>query len=277
MVVEVFLANAFTCIKSIQRRESMIKKGSVIAMLLAGLLMLPQLSQAEPAAGTSKTEPKTGMQFVWVPSGCFNMGSSNGSKDEQPVHRVCFKKGFWMGKYEVTQAQYMRLMDSNPSEFKGDSSRPVENVNWNDSNDAAEELSYIAGGRYRLPSEAEWEYACKAGRDSKYCGPGGKPSRVAWYSDNSGNTTHAVGGKRANGWGLYDMSGNVWEWTQDCYNDSYSGAPANGGAWKSDDCSKRVLRGGSWFYIPFDVRSADRDRVTTGYRGSDLGFRLVQD
>ena len=240
------------------------------------LLWMSSVVQAEPVAGTIKTEPKTGMQFVWVPSGCFNMGSDNGAADEKPVHNVCFNQGFWMSKYEVTQAQYQRVMEENPSEFKNDPNKPVEKVNWSDARFMAAEMSYVAGGTYRLPSEAEWEYACKAGRESTYCGSGDLTTRLGWYDGKSDKTTQVVGERRANEWGLHDMSGNVSEWTEDCSNDSYEGAPSDGSAWVAGDCDKRVLRGSSWYYYPAGMRSSDRYRSPARARDDSFGIRLVQ-
>ena len=249
---------------------------SAVLMMAASAIMLPQITQADPAAGATKTDSKTGMEFVWIPKGCFTMGSEEGEKAERMPHKVCLKKGFWMGKYEVTQAQYERIMDNNPSKFKGDD-RPVDNVSWNDARDFIEEMSYVSGHDVRLPSEAEWEYACKAGRNSKYCGPGGNADRLSWNDNNSGGKTHTVGGKRANGWGLYDMSGNVWEWVQDCYHKNYRGSPTDGSAWQEGGCGKRVLRGGSWYSTPHSLRSAARSRTAADDRDDNLGFRLVQD
>ena len=170
----------------------------LLATAVALLLCMSLNVQAEPIAGTIKSEPKTGMQFVWIPSGCFKMGSEAGAADEKPVHDVCFNQGFWMGKYEVTQAQYESVMEENPSEFKGEPNKPVEKVNWSDARFMAAEMSYVAKGSYRLPSEAEWEYACKAGRESTYCGAGDLASRLGWYDGNSGKTTHLIGEKKPN-------------------------------------------------------------------------------
>jgi len=210
------------------------------------------------------------MEFVWIPKGCFTMGSEDGGKDERMPHKVCFENGFWMGKYEVTQAQYLRIMETSPSKFKGDD-HPVEQVSWNDAKDFIDEMSYVSGHDVRLPSEAEWEYACKAGVNSKYCGRG-NPSRLGWHDGNSDDKTHSVGGKRPNGWGLYDMSGNVWEWVQDCYHKNYRGAPTDGSAWQEGGCGKRVLRGGSWVSDPNYVRSTARYRDSAGVASTMVAF-----
>jgi formylglycine-generating enzyme required for sulfatase activity len=138
-------------------------------------------------------------------------------------------------------------------------------------------LSSQTGHVYRLPSEAEWEYACRAGSQQQYCG-GDNVADVAWFDSNSGATTHAVALKRPNALGLYDLSGNVWEWTQDCWNENYNGAPTNGSPWTQGDCSQRVVRGGSWTYFPQNLRSAFRGRYSTAYRGNFYGggFRVAR-
>lgn len=243
--------------------------------LAAGFILAVSQARAEPAAGTGWTEPKTGMEFVWVPTGCFNMGSSDGEKDEQPVHKVCLK-GFWMGRYEVTQTQYQQMMGNNPSKFRWPSN-PVEQVSLGDAKGFAEEMSHSTGTKVRLPSEAEWEYACSAGGTHEtYCGSGGKPDRLAWHYGNSGKQPHPVGQLAANNWGLYDMSGNVEEWTQDCWNGSYNGAPDDGSAWKSGDCGRRVVRGGSLYLTPPYVHAANRNNVDTSYFHYSAGFRVAR-
>jgi formylglycine-generating enzyme required for sulfatase activity len=169
-------------------------------------------------------------------------------------------------------------MGSNPSHFSscGDAC-PVENVSWDDVQQYIKKLNVKSAHKYRLPSEAEWEYACRAGADQTYCGSNDADS-VTVYRQNSGLKTQRVGSKQANAWNLYDMSGNVYEWTQDCDNDynSYSGAPTNGNAWVAGDCGHRVLRGGSWNADPFYSRAADRSRDGRTSRYSTNGFRLAR-
>lgn len=221
--------------------------------------------------------------MVVIPPGSFNMGSENGHPDERPVHRVTINRAFAMGKTEVTQAQWRSIMGNNPSEFKncGDNC-PVEKVSWDDAQEFIRKLNARTGKQYRLPSEAEWEYACLAGEQLEYCGSA-NVERVAWYgtyenqAGNSGNSTNPVATKQANAFGLYDMSGNVYEWVEDSYHDSYIGAPSDGSVWQGDE-SKRVVRGGSWYYYPLFVRAAGRLWVPPAYRTSikDFGFRLVR-
>ena len=207
------------------------------------------------------------------------MGAAPGEvgayKDEQPRHKVKIA-AFSIGQYEVTQGQWQAVMGSNPSYFKqcGDNC-PVESVSFNDVLTFIEKLNAKTGQTYRLPTEAEWEYACRAGQDTLYCG-GNDPDAVAWYSDNSGSKTHPLGGKQPNAFGLYDMSGNAWEWVQDCYHDSYQGAPGDGSAWGSGaECAIRVLRGGSFGNNQNYARCASRSYADPDYRSNDYGFRIV--
>lgn len=186
------------------------------------------------------------------------MGSPDGVglDIEHPQHQVSVQS-FYMGKYEVTQAQYRAVMGSNPSYFTGCDECPVDNVTWNDAQKFIRKLNEMNGGyTYRLPTEAEWEYACRAGTTGDYAG---NLNAMAWYGINSRHKTHPVGTKQANGFGLYDMHGNVFEWCEDIWHRDYNGAPRNGSAWLRGDSDLRVLRGGSWDTPdPFYLRSADR-------------------
>jgi len=169
---------------------------------------------------------------------------------------------FALGKYEVTQGQWRAIMGNNPSHFNncGDTC-PVEQVSWNDAQEFIKKLNAKTGKQYRLPSEAEWEYACRAGAQQEYCGSDNVDS-VAWYVSNRGNSsTHPVGRKQPNAWGLYDMSGNVWEWVEDCSN---------------GDCAYRVLRGGSWYYDPQGTRAASRYGSRPSNGSYEDGFRLAR-
>ena len=175
----------------------------------------------------------SGMEFVWVPPGEFRMGSksSEADDDERPRMRVRISRGFFLGKYEVTQGQWEAVMGSNPSRFDGcGPDCPVENVSWDDVQEFIRRLNAREGGnRYRLPTEAEWEYAARAGTNGDHYG---NLAAIAWHEDNSGNRTHPVGRKAPNEWGLYDMLGNVWEWVEDWYG-GYPGGRSYGsqGAW----------------------------------------------
>ena len=236
--------------------------------------------------GATCAEPTTGMEFVYVPGGCFQMGSpesEDGRYDnEGPVHEVCLK-GFWMGKFEVTQAQWQAVMNTNPSYFKG-ANRPIESITWNDAQDFLKKLS---GGNaaFRLPSEAEWEYACRAGTTMPfYFGETISTDQANYDGDYTyGNgkkgqyrqQTTDVGSFPPNDFGLYDMHGNVWEWVADTYHDNYNGAPTDGSAWNSGG-SDRVLRGGSWYNGPGSVRSAVRSGYDPAGRNDFIGFRVAR-
>jgi formylglycine-generating enzyme required for sulfatase activity len=217
-------------------------------------------------------------EMVVIPPGNFDMGSpateTGRSDDEGPVHRVSVKK-FALGKTEVTQGQWKAIMGSNPSRFSncGDDC-PVEQVSWSDAQEYIRKLNAKTGKQYRLPSEAEWEYACRAGGRQQYCGSDNLDS-VGWYNQNSSSSTHPAGRKQANAFGLYDMTGNVWEWVEDSYHDSYNGARANGSAWVGDG-AQRVLRGGAWFSNPQLVRAAYRFGVVTPSRNNGYGIRLAR-
>ena len=222
-------------------------------------------------------------EMVVIPAGSFDMGS-NDNTDERPVHRVNVPS-FLIGKTEVTQGQWRAVMGSNPSSFSqcGDDC-PVENVRWDDAQDFAGRLSQKTGKTYRLPSEAEWEYAARAGTSTKWSFGDNESqlSDYAWYLGNSkrwfgGAQTQRVAQKRPNAFGLFDMHGNVWEWTQDCWHDNYTGAPSDGSAWTTGcSGSYRVLRGGSWGGFPAVLRSAYRGGDSPGYRGGGNGLRLVR-
>ena len=226
-----------------------------------------------------------GMEMVLIPAGTFQMGSPASEtgrySHEGPVHQVTIGQGFYLGKYEVTQAQWRAVMGTNPSHFSncGDTC-PVERVSWNDVQGFIEELnSQEKVTTYRLPTEAEWEYAARAGTTTAYSF-GNAVNRLglyAWYNDNASDKSHPVGGKRPNGFGLYDVHGNVYEWVKDCWNAGYTGAPTDGSAWLTGDCSHRVIRSGSWYDSPRNLRSAERSWDTTDEnRTVNQGFRLAR-
>jgi serine/threonine protein kinase len=215
-------------------------------------------------------------RLISIPDGTYKMGNSRGSSTEQPVRTVRIN-GFRLGESEVTQKQWRLVMGSDASYFKGCDNCPVDSVSWNDVQTFLKRLNKQTGLHFRLPSEAEWEYACRsAGKDEKYCG-GDDAGKLAWYGDNSGAKTHPVSQKQANGLGLYDMSGNLWEWTQDCWHNSYDGAPANARAWKSGTCKQRVLRGGSWVGVAGGLSSTGRLGASPANDSRNFGFRVAQD
>jgi formylglycine-generating enzyme required for sulfatase activity len=218
--------------------------------------------------GTFSEFSPTGM--VYVVGGTFQMGSSSGDSDEKPIHTVTIS-GFFMDKTEVTQAEYRKVMGKNPSDFSGCDDCPVENVSWHDANEYAKKVGK------RLPTEAEWEYAARGGNKSKgytYSGSNGIDA-VGWYYDNSNSKTHPVTQKQPNELGLYDMSGNVWEWCSDWYSDSYYRSSPKNDPQGPNSGSSRVLRGGSWGSYDRFCRVANRGGYNPDGRSNGSGFRLV--
>ena len=218
-------------------------------------------------------------EMVLLPAGSFAMGSKD-YIGEQPVHRVNVAS-FLMGKYEVTQRLWLSIMGSNPSYFKACGPEcPVESVNSHDIQQFIAKLNQKTGQKYRLPSEAEWEYATRAGTATEWS-HGNDESKIgnfAWYSANSRNKTQLVGQKLANAFGLFDMHGNVWEWTQDCWHHDYANAPKDGLAWETDCIgNRRVLRGGSYNLNPSLLRSTHRISAISNYPDRYSGFRLASD
>jgi formylglycine-generating enzyme required for sulfatase activity len=222
----------------------------------------------------------TQIEMVLVPAGMFVMGCTAANQygcwdSENPTHSVTLTQAFYMGRYEVTQEQWVAKMVSNPSFYAGQSdsaSRPVEQVSWNTIQ------GYLSATSMRLPSEAEWEYACRGNTTTAFNNGSSDVATVgtiAWYSSNSESQTHAVGGKVANALGLHDMAGNVWEWVNDWYAGYSSGAQTNPLGPVSG--SQRVFRGGSWGSIATSVRSSDRVSIAPAHAGRDLGFRVVRD
>jgi formylglycine-generating enzyme required for sulfatase activity len=230
------------------------------------------------------------------------MGSEE-SNDEKPIHKVTLNS-FHIGKYPVTQKQWVEIMGNNPSHFKGNDNHPVEVVSWNDTQEFIKKLNQKTGQNYRLPSEAEWEYAARGGQQSKgykYAGSN-DIEEVAWYYENSGEKkqveyiekkylglsktkktkieitnrqTHPVGQKKPNELGIYDMSGNIWEWCEDTWHDNYKNAPNNNSAWVDEKYANRVLRCGSWRNYSEYCRTALRGYNSPTYRSNYNGFRLV--
>jgi formylglycine-generating enzyme required for sulfatase activity/predicted Ser/Thr protein kinase len=235
------------------------------------------------------------LDLVLVPAGTFTMGSHDGDADEKPPHTVTIGRPFYMGVKEVTQGQWQAVMRSNPSYFSASgrgrgkdkvagqdtSNLPVETVSWNEAQEfcrALSERSRSEGLTVRLPTEAEWEYACRAGSAAAYSFGDSEAQlgEYAWFDENSGGKTQPVGTRQANAWGLHDMHGNVWEWCADAWHDSYQSAPADGSAWTAGGSSPdRVLRGGSWNSDGRSLRSAVRDGASPSTRWFNGGFRVV--
>ena len=223
------------------------------------------------AGGKVFTSPTLEAKFVLIPAGTFQMGASGNQ------HQVTISKPFYMQTTVVTQEQWKKVMGSNPSYFKdGGDDCPVDNVSWNDVQEFISRLNRQEGtDKYRLPTEAQWEYAARSGgRQEEYAGTSSESNlgEYAWYSANSGRKTHPVGQKKPNGLGLYEMSGNVWQWVQDVYGDYPSSSVTNPTGPSSG--SYRVNRGGSWFDLAQLCRTAVRSYFSTDVRYDFLGFRL---
>jgi sulfatase modifying factor 1 len=220
------------------------------------------------------------IEMVYVEGGTFTMGctseQSDCMSDESPTHRVTLSS-YHIGKYEVTQAQWRAVMGTNPSYFSGCDNCPVEQVSWDDVQEFIQKLNAQTGKQYRLPTEAEWEYAARGGNKSKgykYSGSNSLSS-VGWYYDNSGSKTHRVGKKSPNELGIYDMSGNVWEWCADWYGEDYYSSSSETNPQGPNTGYRRCLRGGSWNFLDINCRAADRNDYIPNYRSISSGLRLV--
>ncbi len=242
--------------------------GSYAAAAQEKLAAIRKGEASGPKAETTIRDCPDCPELIVIPAGSYDMGETGST------HRVTLKS-FALGKTEVTQGQWKAIMGNNPSNFTscGDNC-PVEQVSWNDAHAFIQKLNAKTGKQYRLPSEAEWEYACHAGGRQAYCGSDNLDS-VAWHDGNSSNSTHPAAGKQANAFGLYDMSGNVWEWVEDSYHADYNGAPADGSAWQGDGAN-RVLRGGSWIVSPRVGHTASRNWNGPAVSYYNLGFRLAR-
>jgi formylglycine-generating enzyme required for sulfatase activity len=212
------------------------------------------------------------LELCEVPAGTFLMGSER----EEPVHQVTISRGFLLGKYPVTQALWEAVMGRNPSGFLGPD-RPVEQVDFNDAQAFVARLNAAGQGTFRLPTEAEWEYACRAGSTGRFCcgDDDAALGDYAWTSANAGGQSHPVGQKRANAWGLHDMHGNVWEWTLDFYGDYPAGPVTDPQGATVGLLGARVFRGGCWRGGPDFAASAHRGGRGPAYKGAILGLRLV--
>lgn len=247
-----------------------------------GKSLAPPQSSVAP---TGISVAPLGVEVVYVKGGCFRMGNTfeAGGPEEKPVHEVCVDD-FYIGKYEVTRDQWQDIMGSATPTINADcggDACPVEMVSWDDAQAFLARLNARSGGagslsgHYRLPTEAEWEYAARSGgKDEQYAGPGTDVDSIAWHFLNGG-VTHAVGLKAPNGLGLYDMSGNVWEWTGDWYGETYYSTSPRMNPTGPSSGDRRVLRGGSAGCPPFDLRTSYRNYLPPGYRGAGKGFRIV--
>ncbi|PYS52805.1 MAG: formylglycine-generating enzyme family protein [Acidobacteria bacterium] len=263
----------------------------VVALVIVGVVLFFMLrgsgenestdnaatSQQANANSNKQTTPTAPAGMVYVPGGEFTMGRDNDPTGyESPAHKVTVKP-FFMDTYEVTNEDFAKFLADTHNMYSTqiqysrivshDTARqPVTGVTWNMAK------AYADWAGKRLPTEAEWEYACRAGTTEDYAG---NLDSMAWYDANSGNKTHPVGQKQANGFGLYDMHGNIWEWCEDVWHNSYNGAPTDGGAWLSSGVQEQVLRGGSWHSAAWHLRSARRSKYSPDVGSFMTGFRLV--
>ncbi|MBQ9568977.1 MAG: formylglycine-generating enzyme family protein [Alloprevotella sp.] len=249
------------------------------------VLVLPlALSMASCGKTDKSTEAIDSLMahMVSVEGGTFTMGATEEqktdvAKDERPLHEVTLSD-FKIGRYEVTQAQWVAVMGQNPSKEQGDD-LPVTNVSWDDCQQFLKRLNEMTGHAFRLPTEAEWEYAARGGklaRPTQYAGEADNPRECGWYVANSGYKVHAVGGKKANELGLYDMSGNVWEWCDDWYVEYTDTARTNPRYTQQVGGEGRVDRGGAWDSQAASLRTSYRDSGQPGTRVANVGFRIAE-
>jgi formylglycine-generating enzyme required for sulfatase activity len=263
-----------------KRRQAEEKKGKLFQFETVTVNAQGKIIKRTPKKARYQTEDLGNgvtLEMVYIPEGRFLMGSPKTEKgrysDEGPQHQVTLEP-FYMGKYPVTQAQYEAVMGKNPSYFNG-KNRPVERVYWNDAVAFCKRLSEMTGRTYRLPSEAQWEYAARAGTTTPFYFGETITSELANYNYNIKETTD-VGSFPPNAFGLYDMHGNVWEWCADTWHKNYEGAPTDGSVWEKEPSrNNRVLRGGSWSLVAGLCRTASRDWLGPGVRDDGVGFRVV--
>jgi formylglycine-generating enzyme len=258
---------------------SFVNEGDIVRIKVA-LRVRTELREETPSERKEVlSDSIKAIEFVLVKGGCFQMGDlfENGQPDEKPVHTVCVDD-YYLGKYEVTQDQWQSVMGNNPSFFKNCGEKcPVEQVSWNDIQEFIKKLNAKTGKKYRLPTEAEWEFAARSGgKKEKYAGTSSDAelAKYAWYSANAGGSIHPAGQKQPNSLGLYDMTGNVWEWCQDWYGEkSYSQTPRKNPSGPQSG-TRRVLRGGAWIFEPSGIRAATRYGLIPASRSDLYGFRL---
>ena len=216
------------------------------------------------------------LEFIWIPAGKFTMGSETGFDPEKPKHTVSISKGFWFGKYPVTQAFWLKIMDTNPSHYNG-LNCPVEMVSWEECQSFIKRLSQKTEKNFRLPTEAEWEYACRAGSYNEYFfgNEDDALDEFAWYVENSDQMTQPVGQKKPNHWNLHDIHGNVWEWCQDWYAADYFVHTPKADPLGPSSGDERIVRGGSWCCAPCFCRDSDRRKFTPNSKDKDVGLRLL--
>ena len=242
------------------------------ALLQTSVVMASEADQPEPGKVVTNS---IGMELRRIDPGAFMMGSEKGDPDEKPVRRVSITKPFYIGVHEVTQAQYDAVMGGNPSRFKV-AKRPVESVSWEEAKAFCQKLSKKENAEYRLPTEAQWEYACRAGTQTVFHWGDGFDTSYSWCGYNSARKTYEVGKTKPNPWGLYDMSGNVWEWCEDWYADDAYSSEEDSDPKGPKTGTRRVIRGGSWWGTPEDCRSANRLSYAPEESLHTIGFRVCK-
>jgi len=252
-------------------------------MLLPSLLLASDNTLKQ---GDVFHEPLVGMDFIYVEPGSFMMGSPENEinrYDDEELHKVHIQKGFWIGKFEVTIEQFDQFTKLTKYSLINDNGwgrekRPAINVKWSDANAFAKWMSSKTGHKYRLPTEAEWEYVARAGTTTSFSFGDNEADfpEYAWNGKNANKRTHPVGQKKSNPWGLYDIHGNVWEWTASAYAEEYDGSELKQATF-IDKKEKAVVRGGAWYFLPKGMRSADRRLYAPGFRLPYIGFRLVRE
>lgn len=253
-----------------------------IVGLAVALAQLAQVTRQQPQDQTQFTTITNfvGIELIQVPAGQFEMGSATvnaSNANEAPAHSVTVQS-FFLSRHEITQAQWLKVMEKNPSRFQ-DPRRPVEQVTWLDVQSFIEKLNLIERtSKYRLPSEAEWEYAARAGQKSRHFFSDDVAAlpRYAWFGQHDNIGTRPIGQRKPNPWDFFDIYGNVWEWVQDCWHENYQGAPTDSKPWSGGDCSARVLRGGGWDTPTDYVRSAVRGSYSPDLDDAANGFRLAR-
>jgi formylglycine-generating enzyme required for sulfatase activity len=238
--------------------------------------------EPEEVADDSTLTNSIGMEFVMIESGDFIMGSPDdelySDKDERPTRQVTVSSDFYIGVYEVTQQEWKKVMGTEPFDFKGNN-LPADKISWSDAIKFIEQLNKMEEtDSYRLPTEAEWEYAARAGTNTAYSFGSEETelSQYAWFDENSEDETHSVGMKEANPWGLYDVHGNLAEWVMDEYHSNYQNAPSDSRVWEGG-VDRRVIRGGSWDNAAENCRSGQRESMGAGSRNNYIGFRIVKE
>ena len=258
---------------------SFTSEGDIVRIKVAFRVQTRLREETPPERKETLADPIKPIEFVLIKGDCFQMGDTfgDGQADEKPVHTVCVDD-FYIGKYEVTQGQWQSVMGNNPSFFKNCGEKcPVEQVSWNDIQEFITKLNTKTGKKYRLPTEAEWEFAARSGgKKEKYAGTSSdvELGKYAWYSANSGGSAHPSGQKQPNSLGLYDMTGNVWEWCQEWYGEKYYSQSPRKNPSGPPSGTRRVLRGGAWLFEPAGIRAATRYGLTPEARSDLYGFRL---